>query len=309
MTTGGFATNRENFCYRHKDRQSFVLCQRCTRTICADCQTQAPVGVICPECMKEQRKNRSPAQKRAQRRWRGGGGVAATVGAGGTQGMMWIFVLTSVLFLVDWALVAGDIGSLRQYLWFYAPTLYPELAPLVGLAPELGPMQGWRVVTVALTHGSFWHLALNMLALWMIGRSLEPMLGTTRFVITYLLAAAGGSAAVAVLSFTSTVVGASGAVFGLFGALLVIGRHLGARMTGLMIVLGINLVLGFLPGMNISWQSHVGGLAVGALVGLVFTRTRRPEQRARQNLFLGLVAAGLAAVFVIPPLLGYPTLT
>lgn len=307
MTTGDFATNRENFCYRHKNRQSFVLCQRCTRTICADCQTQAPVGVICPECMKDQRKSRTPAQKRAQRRWSGGGGVVATT-TGGTRGMMWIFILTAVLFLVDWAMAAGG-GSIRQYLMFYAPAIYPDLAPLNPVSPELGPLQIWRVVTVALTHASFWHVALNMLALWMIGRTLEPMLGTARFVTTYLLSAAGGSAAVALLSFSTPVVGASGAVFGLFGALLVIGRHLGANMTGMMIVLGINLVLGFIPGMNVSWQSHVGGLVVGALIGLVFTRTRRREQRGRQNLYLGLVAAGILVAFLIPPLLGYVTLT
>ena len=68
MTTPEFADNRDNFCYRHPDRQSFVLCQRCLRTICPECQTQAPVGVICPECMAEQRKSRTPAQKRAERR-------------------------------------------------------------------------------------------------------------------------------------------------------------------------------------------------------------------------------------------------
>jgi len=75
MTTPDFASNRENFCYRHPDRQSFVLCQRCMRTICAECQTQAAVGVICPECMKQQRKAQTPAQRKANRRW--GGSLAA----------------------------------------------------------------------------------------------------------------------------------------------------------------------------------------------------------------------------------------
>ena len=300
MTTDGFATNRDNLLLPASEaRQSFVLCQRCTRTICAECQTQASVGVICPECMKEQRKGRSPAQKRAQRRWgrRGGGGPVA-VASGSTRGMMWIFIATSVLFLVNWA---GSMGgfSISGWLMFYAPMLYPQF----------GVFEVWRILTVVLTHGSFWHVALNMIALWMIGRQLEPLLGTGRFVTTYLLSAAGGSAAAALLAFDTPVVGASGAVFGLFGALFVIGRHLGANMTGMLIVLGINLVLGFIPGMNVSWQSHVGGLIVGALCGLVFTRTRRRDQRTKQTLGLVGIGVGLAALLCLPPLLGFPILT
>ena len=117
-------------------------------------------------------------------------------------------------------------------------------------------------------HDGFWHVGLNMLALWMIGRSLEPLLGRGRFLTLYLLSALGGSVAVALLSFTTPVVGASGAIFGLFGALIVIGRHIGANIAGIAIILGINLVIGFIPGFNVSWQAHVGGLVVGALVGL-----------------------------------------
>jgi hypothetical protein len=100
------------------------------------------------------------------------------------------------------------------------------------------------VLTAAFVHSGIWHVGLNMLMLWMVGRALEPMLGTGRFVATYLLSAAGGSAGVALLAFATPVVGASGALFGVFGALLVIGRSLGANMTGLYITLGINLVAG-----------------------------------------------------------------
>ena len=68
MTTDQFQRNRENFCYRHPDRQSFVLCQRCLRTICPECQTQGAVGVICPECLRDQQRAQSPAQAKAERR-------------------------------------------------------------------------------------------------------------------------------------------------------------------------------------------------------------------------------------------------
>jgi membrane associated rhomboid family serine protease len=106
--------------------------------------------------------------------------------------------------------------------------------------------------------------------------------------------------AVALLSFTTPVVGASGAIFGLFGALLVIGRHIGANITGIAIVLGINLVIGFIPGMNVSWQAHVGGLVTGLLVGFIFTRTRAARQRTLQIVLLAAVAVGLLALLLIP---------
>ena len=97
-------------------------------------------------------------------------------------------------------------------------------------------------------------------------------------------------------------VGASGAVFGLLGALLVIGRHLGANLTGIIIVLAINLVIGFIPGFQIAWQAHVGGLAVGALIGLVFARTRRPQQLGTQIAYLALIVVGLLALLLVPVL-------
>ena len=80
MTTDDLSRNRENFCYRHPDRQSFVLCQRCLRTICPECQTTAAVGVICPECLRDQQKAQSPAQRKAERRWSRPRALSASAG-------------------------------------------------------------------------------------------------------------------------------------------------------------------------------------------------------------------------------------
>ncbi|NHI15907.1 rhomboid family intramembrane serine protease [Microbacterium excoecariae] len=301
MTSTTPSRNPDNYCYRHPDRQSFVLCQRCLRTVCPECQTQASVGVICPQCLKEQRKNRTPAQKRAARRWgRGGGSVLSSFGSGDTKVMTALFVVTAVVYLLQMLGSVVPGFRIESWLLFWAPLIYPDAS---------GTFQPWRILTAAFVHSSFWHLALNMLALWMVGRVLEPLLGSGRFLATYLLSAAGGSVAVALLSFGTPVVGASGAVFGLFGALVVIGRRAGANMTGMLVVLGINLVIGFLPGMNIAWQAHVGGLAVGALVGLILTRTRRRTQRGLQiGLLVGLGVV-LVAALAIPPLTGFVTLT
>jgi membrane associated rhomboid family serine protease len=149
-------------------------------------------------------------------------------------------------------------------------------------------------------HDGFWHVGLNMLAVWMIGRSLEPLLGHARFLALYLISGLGGSVAVALLAFGTPVIGASGAVFGLLGALLVIGRHIGANITAIAILLGINLVIGFLPGRGISWQAHVGGLVTGALIGLIYARTRTRRLRALQILLLAALVAALGALLLVP---------
>ena len=290
MTSADFQRNTDNYCYRHPDRQSFVLCQRCLRTICPECQTQGAVGVICPECMAEQRKKQSPAQRKAERRWSRPRAVATY---GGRPVVTYaIIAITAFAFLLG--LIPGFGDLVRGSLLFWAPSIYPTL-PV--------PFQPWTVLTVALVHSSFWHIGLNMLALWLIGRSLEPLLGRWRFLTLYLLSTLGGSVAVALLSFPTQVVGASGAIFGLFGALLVIGRHLGANVTGIAIILGLNLVIGFIPGFNVSWQAHVGGLVVGALVGLIFSVTRSPRRRALQIALLAAVALGLLALLLLPPVL------
>jgi membrane associated rhomboid family serine protease len=286
VTTDEFRRNSENFCYRHPDRQSFVLCQRCLRTVCPECQTPAAVGVICPECLRDQRKAASPAQRKAERRW-----ATRSIRSSDTRPTVtWtIMLVTAIAYVVT--LIPGFGTTLERALLFWAPLLYPDVS---------GAFQPWRLVTVALVHAGFWHVGLNMLALWMLGRSLEPLLGKWRFATLYVLSAVGGSVAVALLSFGTPVVGASGAVFGLFGAILVIGRHIGANIAGIAIILGVNLVIGFIPGFNVSWQAHVGGLVTGALIAFVFTRTRSPRRRTLQIALLSLVGLGLIGLLIIP---------
>jgi len=287
----GFRANPENFCYRHPDRQSFVLCQRCLRTICTECQTPLPVGVICPECLGEQQK----AAKSAR---------AAHVRAGNVTRMprrgrlatdnrplvtYSVVGLTAFVYLLQ--LIPGFGLLVQRELALFPPLLYPQFT---------GYFEPWRLFSTMLVHGSLWHLALNMLALWMLGRSLEPLLGHLRFLWLYLLAGLGGSVAVVLFGFTSSVVGASGALFGMFGALLVIGRHIGANITSIAVVLGLNLVITFLPGSGISWQAHIGGLVVGALVGFIYARTRAIRQQGTQRWLLIAVAAGLLALLLVP---------
>ena len=293
MTTPEFTSNRDNFCYRHPDRQSFVLCQRCLRTICPECQTQAPVGVICPECMAAERKKRTPAQKKAARRW-GGRGATMAVARGGKPVVTYaLLAVTSFIGLVQ--LIPGFSQPIIQALGLFAPYLYPNLFAL--------PFEPWRLLTALFVHGGFIHLALNMLALWMLGQSLEPMLGRVRYLALYLISGLGGSVMVALLAPGSWTVGASGAIFGLLASLLIIGRHIGANVTGILVILAINFAFGLFSD-GISWQAHLGGAITGALVALIYTRTRRREQRRWQiALLVTLVVLLIVIVAFVPPLL------
>lgn len=289
MTDTSFQANPDNFCYRHPDRQSFVLCQRCLRTICPECQTQMPVGVICAECLAEQQgqqRQQATVTRMPRRRASSRGRAGARVNSSTPVVTYTIMGVTVFFYLLG--MIPGFGDALRSMLVFWAPLTYT---------------QPWRLVTVTLVHQGIWHIALNMLALWALGRSLEPLLGRWRFLTLYVLSAVGGSVLTALIAPGSVVAGASGAVWGLLGAMFVIGRHLGANVTAIAVILGLNLLITFLPGSNIAWQAHIGGGLTGALIGFVFARTRAVRQRRTQIWLLVAVAVGLLALLAVPVLI------
>ncbi|WP_235933855.1 rhomboid family intramembrane serine protease [Agromyces humi] len=268
--------DRTNFCYRHPDRQSYILCQRCGRTICPECQTQAPVGVICPECMREQRATAPRTKPAAWTRVRSAAGRGAPVVTYSLIG------ITALVYLLQWIPGLGVTNAL-----FFSPVFMTEVLP-----------EPWRAITSVFLHSTslFVHILLNMYTLWIFGRLLEPMLGRIRFLALYLISGLAGSIGVVVFAAPTTqVLGASGAIFGLMGAFVVIQRRLGGNMTQLYVLLAINLAIGFIPGANISWQAHLGGLIGGALVGLILLETR---SRSRRGLQIGLLI-GLAVVLYV----------
>lgn len=156
----------------------------------------------------------------------------------------------------------------------------------------------WTLMSSAFMHGSFLHIAFNMYVLWIMGPTLERVLGHSRFIALYLLAALGGAVASYVFSdFHSVSVGASGAIFGLMGAFVVAGRRLRYDITQVLVLLGINLIFGFLqPG--IDWRAHFGGLVVGALVAAIFVFAPRRNQALIQT--VGCVA--VVAVLILTAL-------
>jgi len=246
-------------CPRHPDRESYVRCQRCMRPTCPECQRPAAVGIQCVDCVAE------GAKTVRQARTVFGGSVTD----GRPVATMTIIAICLVVFVAQMAV--------------------PGLQEKIAFVPALAASEPWRFITSAFAHGGITHIAFNMYALWVMGSYLEPMLGRARFVAIYLLSAIGGSVMYLLLSTPTSIedalagnygmwrtgaVGASGAVFGLFGAFLVLQRRLGRSAAGMYVIIGINAVIGFvIPG--IAWQAHLGGLLTGAAVAAAIAYSGR----------------------------------
>jgi len=258
MSYGSVPDQQVPACPRHPERPSYVRCQRCGRPTCSECQRPAAVGVQCVDCV--QQANRSiPTQRTAL------GGVQR----GGRPVVTFTLIgLCALTFLAQYA-VPG-LTRAMQWAGLYASTL---------------DFEPWRMLTSTFLHsqGFLMHIGFNMYALYIIGRILEPMMGRLRFGLLYVLSGIGGSVAVLLLDHPlQGVVGASGAVFGLFGALLVITRARGGNFMPILILVGINLVIGFIPGFNISWQAHLGGLLTGGALAAVMVYAPRLAARGEQ---------------------------
>lgn len=290
-------------CYRHPRNQSFTLCQRCSRTICPQCQVASSVGVLCPECVREMQPSGS------QRVTRSATVTARRLAALDTPVTYGIMALNAVVFVLQ---------LIGQYFFEDGVTRALWYAPLYSLPGEFTggdlTFEPWRMLTSTFTHstGFIAHILFNMYALWLFGRNLEQLLGRAQFLLLYLFSGLGGSLGVMlwVYADASTIniptVGASGAIFGVLGATLVAMKAAGANVRALGVMIAINLAIGFMPGVSISWQAHLGGMIVGALTMWVLVSQRGPRKRARRT--TGLVAIGSALVllsfayFVVLPL-------
>lgn len=276
-------------CYRHPERETHISCQRCGRPICPDCMRDAAVGFQCPDCVRE-----AAAHSREPRTAFGG----RLTGGSSTVTMILIGLNVAVFVLVQAS--GGLVGDLGRRL-----LLLPDSR---GYDPRLleGVAQGayWQLLTSTFLHTRVLHLAMNMIGLWLFGSYLESALGRWRFVSLYLLSGLAGSVAVLWLAPPGSVsLGASGSVFGLFGAALVVLLKQRRDVTQLLVLLGLNAVLSFAV-RNVSWQAHLGGLIAGLLLGGAFAyaprRTRTPVHVAALGavlvVCLGLTVLRIAAL-------------
>ena len=263
-------------CPRHPDRVAYVTCQRCGRPACNECQRPATVGVHCVDCARDAAKAARPVRNAL-------GGVQR----GATP-------------VVTYTIIAICVAI--ELLRYLAPTLYLQLLSELIFWPAYGASEPYRFVTSTFLHGGIWHLAFNMYALWLVGGRLENTFGRARYITLYLLSAVGGSVAYLAIAGVGAVpaVGASGGVFGLFAAFAILERRYGGDARQILVVIGINVVIGFTLS-GIAWQVHLGGLAVGAAVALLFAYVPRERVWLQWAGCAGVLAAlvGISAAVLV----------
>jgi membrane associated rhomboid family serine protease len=272
------------YCYRHPDRETGLSCSDCGRPICADCATFAPVGIRCPDHAGTRK---GPATRLRPRPVRRAPGIALASGSAPITRIL--IAINVVIYLLGVSQGAGfnnPGGSLYAKLWLDAIDLHNG--------------GWWRLETTTFLHASILHIAFNMWALWVIGTPVEQYLGRVRYIGLYVVAGLAGSAG-ALLQTPGVTVGASGAIFGILGAMIILEWQVTGRFAGnAMALAAINLVISFaIPG--ISWGGHVGGLIGGILVMLAYAHWRGGRAEYGQLglggvLGLIVVAAGSVAI-------------
>jgi membrane associated rhomboid family serine protease len=282
------STVETRYCYRHPDRETGLSCSECGRPICADCATFAPVGIRCPDHASVSGR-RSPATRIRPRPVRRAPGVALATGSAPVTRIL--IAVNVAIYLLGVAQGHGGFnnpgGSLYAKLWLDAPQLHDG--------------GWWRLVTTMFLHASLVHIGFNMFALWVIGTPVEQYLGRARYIGLYFVSGLAGSAG-ALLQTPGVTVGASGAIFGILGAMMIIEWQVTGRLAGnAMTWIVINLAISFaIPG--ISWGGHVGGLIGGILVTLAYAHWSDRGRAQYGQLGLGgilglvVVAAGSVAL-------------
>ena len=259
-------------CYRHSDRRTRLRCSVCNRSICPDCSYDASVGQRCPECHKSV----GTTQVRRAR------DLNALGGAPFTRGILI-------------AIVAGYLAQI---------VVVGFESSLIQTATGIDDNELWRLVTTAFLHGSLFHLALNGYALWILGPPIERAVGPASFVTLWLASVIGGGVTVHLIGGYFAVVGASGALFGLFGYFLVVGWRQRKTQAGR----GLLRQFGFLLAINaaaplffpiISWEAHLGGLITGVAVTAMWAAWGGRTETAKSIIAASVGLALLALVAIL----------
>ena len=232
-------------CYRHPKRETGVSCSNCGRPICPDCMTTTSVGMRCPECASQKQQVR-------------------TMRSGSDEPLL-TYVLMGICVVAFIGEIAG--GASATGGGFGGSTLLVEGAVA---GPAVADGEYWRLLTAGFLHAGFFHLVFNMFSLYILGTMLEPAVGRTRFALIFFVSLLTGSFGALLVEPDSLTVGASGAIFGLMGAAVIVLRKRGIPLmeSGLGLWIGLNLLLTFTVA-NISIGGHIGGLVGGALVAFV----------------------------------------
>jgi len=264
-------------CYRHPNRETGVSCSNCGRPICPDCMTPTPVGMRCPECARQRTKVTH-----------GVGGEASLLSS--APATFVLIALNAIAFLAEIANGAGGFTTINGSSIILDYGLY-------GHAINEGQL--YRLVTSGFLHAGLFHIGFNMFALFFLGRILEPSIGTPRFLAIYFASLFGGAFGALLLSPNALTIGASGAIFGIFGATFVIarGRGFDSVASSIGVILVLNLAFSVGGASHISLGGHLGGLAAGLICGAVVIlgdRGRFGENRLAAELAIAVGVAILA---------------
>ncbi|MEV7346946.1 rhomboid family intramembrane serine protease [Streptomyces sp. NPDC093544] len=267
-------------CYRHPDRETGIRCTRCERPICPECMVSASVGFQCPDCIRGgSGTGHSPTA--TQPRTLAGGTIAADPR-----------LTTKVLIGINLAAFLVQLSLADRFTDSF--DLFGQ-AWLSGRLQGVAEGQWYRLLTAMFLHGSYIHIMFNMLSLWWIGGPLEAALGRARYLALYFVSGLAGSALTYLIAAPNQPsLGASGAIFGLFGATAVLMRRLKYDMRPVIALLVINLIFTF-GWSNIAWQAHIGGLVGGVVIG--YAMVHAPRER-RALIQYGVCALVLVAVLV-----------
>ena len=292
---------QQSVCYRHPGEVTGIVCQRCHRPICPRCMVAGSVGFQCPECVVLGRRQTRQADLPY-------GGSRSAMPALTSQVLIGINAVVWLAII----LTGGANSFLFQTLAiraqaFCATDRYilavdsQAQCTAVGATWFDGVSSGswWQVLTNAFTHLDVLHIAFNMVALFMLGPQLERVLGRARFLALYLVSALTGSAMV--MWFSSPYIitmGASGAIFGMMGAVLLLAWKHQGDVRSILMWLGINVVITFVGSSYISWQGHLGGLLGGLAVTAVLVWLPREQRRWQWPLVAAVAALAIADIVV-----------
>jgi membrane associated rhomboid family serine protease len=268
------------YCYRHPDRETMVTCSECGRPICTECMFFAPVGIRCPDHSGQAQGAQRVSQGLRRASFEGTGAIVTKA----------LIAINVGVYLLELA-AGGEINGTGNRIYLEG----------VLFGPLVAAGDWWRLFTSMFLHYGPIHLAFNMLALWWFGSAVEGVLGRGRYLLLYIVSGLAGSAGALLFSPESPTVGASGALFGILGAALVLERQrtyvFGGGALG---IIALNLVFTFaIPGISIG--GHLGGLVGGALGMLAlsrFGRTHAVYGRPGLAGLLGLLAIGLISIAV-----------
>jgi membrane associated rhomboid family serine protease len=265
-------------CVRHSDRPTRLRCTRCDRPACPECLRDASVGMQCVDCVNE--------GQRAVRRAR------TIVGAEVSDGRVIItpvLIALNVLAYVVTVFQSGSPMNNDRSSFFTATSMMPDVT---------AQGEWWRILTSGFMHFGLIHLALNMAVLYVVGQNVEREMGKLRFSAVYFLSLLGGSAAAFYFgTVCQQLAGASGAVFGLMGALLVLWKRQRRDISTIVVVVGINLVSNLFT--NASLLGHLGGFIIGGLLTLAMVRAPQKNRNLYQIAAVVAATVLLAGMFAL----------